>query len=90
MSHRAKFHKNPRFSVANCFHDLENVSVKISDHKGRKKLTEYDRGDDFDQKAIYQRITKRLKNLVTRYDSSMPISEKIKFVKNVAHLINTD
>ena len=64
--------------------------LKVAHHKSRKKITEYDRGDDFDQKAIYQRITKRLKNLVTRYDSSMPISEKIKFVKNVAHLINTD
>ena len=28
MSHGAKFQKNPRFSVGNCFHDLENVSVK--------------------------------------------------------------
>ena len=44
--------------------------LKISDHKGRKKLTEYDRGDDFDQKALYQRSSKRLN------DSSIPISEK--------------
>ena len=28
MSHGAKFHKNPRFSFGNYFHDLENVSVK--------------------------------------------------------------
>ena len=26
--------------------------LKISDHKGRKKITEYDRGDDFDQKEL--------------------------------------
>ena len=26
-SHGAKFHQNPRFSVGNHFHDLENVSV---------------------------------------------------------------
>ena len=25
MSHGTKFHKNPRFCVINCFHDLENV-----------------------------------------------------------------
>ena len=30
MSHGAKFHKNPNFFVINCFHDLENVSVKSS------------------------------------------------------------
>ena len=30
------------------------------------------------------------KDKVTWYDSSMPMSEKIKFVKNVAHLINID
>ena len=53
------------------------------------EITEYERGDDFTQKPIYQRITKRLKTLVTRYDSSIPIEEKIKFVKNVAVLINT-
>ena len=28
MSHGAKLHQNPRFSVGKCFHDLENVSVK--------------------------------------------------------------
>ena len=28
MSHGAKFPQNPRFDVRNCFHDLENVSVK--------------------------------------------------------------
>ena len=28
MSHGAKLHQNPRFSVVNCFPDLENVSVK--------------------------------------------------------------
>ena len=27
MSHGAKLHQNPRFSVGKCFHDLENVSV---------------------------------------------------------------
>ena len=58
--------------------------LKISEHKGRKI------GDDFNQKALYQRISKRLKNLVTRYDSSRPISDKIKFMKNVAHLINSE
>ena len=63
--------------------------LKVADQRGRKKLTEYERGDDFTQKPIYQRITKRLKTLVTRYDSSIPIEEKIKFVKNVAVLINT-
>ena len=30
MSHGAKFRQNPRFGVANHFHDLENVSVKVS------------------------------------------------------------
>ena len=39
--------------------------LKISDSKGRKKITEYDCGDDFDQKSFYQKISKRLKNLVT-------------------------
>ena len=29
MSHGAKFHQNRRFGVINCFHDLENVSVKF-------------------------------------------------------------
>ena len=63
--------------------------LKIAEHKARKKLSEYERGDDFDQKVCYQRLTKRLKNLVNRYDSSISIEDKIKFVKAVANIINS-
>ena len=62
--------------------------LKIADHRARKKLSEYECGDNFTQKQVYKRITERLKNLVERYSSDSPMAEKIKFVKAVANLIN--
>ena len=62
--------------------------LKVTENRARKKLVEYRRGDTLHQRAAYKRVTERLYNLAERYDSSMPMEEKIKFVKSVAHLIN--
>ena len=63
---------------------------RTADHMSRKRLAEYGRGDNFSQRANYLRISNRLKNLVERYDSSIPMADKIKFVKSVANLINSN
>ena len=62
--------------------------LKVTENRARKKLVEYRRGDTLHQRAAYKRVTERLYNLVERYDSSMPMEEKIKFVKSVANLID--
>ena len=85
------FHSNLHHHITNSHPSLWKLinGLKIAEQKARKKLSEYERGDDFDQKVCYQRLTKRLKNLVNRYDSSISMEDKIKFVKAVANIINS-
>ena len=84
------FHSNLSHHITNSHPSLWKMidGLKVAEKKARKKLVEYDRGDDFAQKPCYRKLNIRLKNLVERYDSSQPIEQKIKFVKSVSHLIN--
>ena len=86
------FHSGLTHFITNAHPSLWKLidGLKVADHRSRKKLSEFEGGENFSQRATYQRITNRLKNLVQRYDSSIPMADKIKFVKSVANLINSN
>ena len=56
--------------------------LKIADHRARKKLSEYERSDNFTQKQVYKRITE---SVLTLWQRSM-LPEKYQIPPKAEHV----